>query len=151
MGVMLIKLGLVIPGNGDGFDDDKNKDGFVGGFEGGDTHQMVMVLVVLVMTGLEVVIVPSCQVPVLSDQLLMSIRHLMSHQSPGGVSSTTILVDCPTQLTLIFMILIFVFVSFMTNMFHDKYQICKYEKTQQGNLLGCGRQHFRLSICFDFY
>ena len=80
----------MIPGNGDGFDDDKNKDGFVGGFEGGDTHQMVMVLVVLVMTGLEVVIVPSCQVPVLSDQLLMSIRHLMSHQSLGGVSSTTI-------------------------------------------------------------
>ena len=88
----------MIPGNGDGFDDDKNKDGFVGCFEGDDTHQMVMVLVVLVMTGLGVVIVPSCRVPALSDQLLMSIRHLMSHQSPGGVSSTRI----PNQTMLCF-------------------------------------------------
>ena len=48
------------------------------------------------------------------------------------------LVDCPTQLTLIFMILIFVF--------HDKYQIRKYEKTQQGNLRWNRQQLARLAI-----
>ena len=41
----------------------------------------------------------------------------------------TEVVDCPTQLTLIF-ILWYLYVSLV---FHDKYQSYKYEKIQQGN------------------
>ena len=110
MGVMLIKLGLVIPGNGDGFDDDKNKDGFVGCFEGDDTHQMVMVLVVLVMTGMgggNCSFLPSpCSERSTVDEHPASYvsskprgcflhkhtkpKHVMLSLRPGGVSSTRI-------------------------------------------------------------
>ena len=41
------------------------------------------------------------------------------------------LVDCPTQLTLIFIL----WYLYLSVVFHDKYQSYKYEKIQQGNLL----------------
>ena len=42
-----------------------------------------------------------------------------------------LVVDCPTQLTLIFIL----WYLYLSVVFHDKYQSYKYEKIQQGNLL----------------